>query len=96
VSFVLRIVLLFHPIAFIATYQDLGYIKEDVLTILSPVKQVKQFKLKHNKNELLKPEYEIHYEETPIAKLRTDLVNETIAYYQTTAWLLKHNKLNLK
>ena len=33
------------PRAFIATYQDLGYIKDDVLTIISPIKKFKQFQL---------------------------------------------------
>lgn len=83
----------YQPRAFIATYQDLGYIKDDVLTIISPVKQVKQFKLVQNKDRQIAPEFEIFYEEVPMKTLRPDLVKETIAYYQTTAWLLKNKKL---
>ncbi|MEY2703278.1 MAG: hypothetical protein RLY43_1917, partial [Bacteroidota bacterium] len=36
---------LYQPRAFIATYQDLGYIKENHLTIISPVKKIKQFEI---------------------------------------------------
>jgi hypothetical protein len=84
----------YHPRAFVATYQDLGLIKNNVLTVISPVKQVKQYQLIQEKKSGLKSEFEIHYKEQPMAKLNTDLVNETIAYYQTTAHLLKTKKLN--
>ena len=29
--------------AFMATYQDLGYYSDDVLTVLSPVRRIRQF-----------------------------------------------------
>ncbi|WP_396193981.1 LTA synthase family protein [Flavobacterium sp.] len=80
--------------AFIATYQDLGLIKNNVLTILSPVKKVKQYRLIQKKNKELKPEFEIHYTEQPMQHLNKQLIEETIAYYQTTAHLLKAKKLN--
>lgn len=35
----------FHPRTFMATYQDLGYMEGEYLTVLSPVNQVKQFRL---------------------------------------------------
>ena len=35
----------YKPRALIATYQDLGLIKDNVLTIFSPKQQVKQFQL---------------------------------------------------
>jgi len=84
----------YKPRAFVATYQDLGLIKDNVLTIILPVKKVKQFALIHKKNSKLKPEFEIHYTETPIKTLRKDLIEETISYYQTSAYLLKEKKLN--
>jgi len=84
----------YEPRAFVATYQDLGLIKDNVLTLISPVKKVKQYQLIQEKKNGLKPEFEIHYKEQPMAKLNIDLVNETIAYYQTAAHLLKAKKLN--
>lgn len=33
------------PRAFVATYQDLGYLENDTLTVLSPVKKIQQYRL---------------------------------------------------
>ena len=82
----------YKPRAFIATYQDLGLIKDDVLTIISPVKKVKQFQLISQPNPKLKRGFNLFYEEKPMTKMREDLVNETISYYQTSAYLLKNKK----
>ncbi|RUT68786.1 alkaline phosphatase family protein [Flavobacterium cupreum] len=85
----------YKPRAFIATYQDLGLIKDNVLTILSPKQEVKQFQLQLNPKETKKgiaPEYQIYYCEKPLKTERTDLVNETISYYQTASYLLKNKK----
>ncbi|WP_417941620.1 LTA synthase family protein [Flavobacterium sp. RS13.1] len=79
----------YKPRAFIATYQDLGMIKDNVLTILSPKQQVKQYQLSLIPKEGILPEYQIHYEEKALKTERTDLVNETISFYQTAADLLK-------
>ncbi|TDP58030.1 LTA synthase family protein [Flavobacterium dankookense] len=84
----------YNPRAFVATYQDLGLIKDNVITILSPVKQVKQYSLEQKHNDKIKPEYEIHYIEKPLRELRQDLIDETVAFYQTTAYLLQNKKLN--
>ncbi len=35
----------FTPRAFLATYQDLGYLEGDILTVLSPVKRVRQYRI---------------------------------------------------
>ncbi len=84
----------YKPRALIATYQDLGLIKDNVLTVLSPGKKVKQFKM------ILKPKgkqdenLQVMYDEILIQNQRTDLINETISYYQTTAKLLKDKKLD--
>jgi phosphoglycerol transferase MdoB-like AlkP superfamily enzyme len=82
----------YKPRAFIATYQDLGLIKDNVLTILSPKQQVKQFDLEINPKPGLAPEFQIDYNEIPSNKERTDLVNETISFYQTASDMLKKKK----
>ncbi len=80
------------PRALIATYQDLGLIKDNVLTILSPKQQVKQFELKLKPKSGVAPEFQINYDEIPLQKERTDLVNETISFYQTASDMLKQKK----
>lgn len=82
----------YKPRAFIATYQDMGLIKDNVLTILSPKQKVKQFQLNLLPKQGVAPEYQVFYEEIPLTKERTDLVNETISYYQTASDMLKHKK----
>nr|WP_294777771.1 alkaline phosphatase family protein [uncultured Flavobacterium sp.] len=84
----------YQPRAFVATYQDLGLIKDNVLTVISPVKKVKQFQLVSQPKPKIKAEFQSHFEEKPLTVLREDLVKETVAYYQTSAYLLKHKKLN--
>ncbi|WP_333876163.1 LTA synthase family protein [Flavobacterium sp.] len=84
----------YKPRAFVATYQDLGMIKDNVLTVLSPVKKVKQYQLTLEPKANVKPEFQSVYLEKPILKQQEDLINETIAYYQTSAYLLRHQKLN--
>jgi phosphoglycerol transferase MdoB-like AlkP superfamily enzyme len=84
----------YQPRAFIATYQDLGLIKDNVLTILSPKQKVKQF------NILLKPdlnipnEYQTHYEEIELQTPNIKSEKEAISYYQTASLLLKNKKYN--
>lgn len=82
----------YKPRAFIATYQDLGLIKDNILTILSPKQQVKQFELELNPKKGVAPEYQIYYYEKPLKQERTDLVNETVSFYQTASYLLKNKK----
>lgn len=82
----------YKPRAFIATYQDLGLIKDNVLTILSPKQQVKQFDLQIKTKPGIAPEYQIDYNEIPMKTERTDLVNETISFYQTASDMLKKKK----
>lgn len=82
----------YKPRAFIATYQDLGLIKDNVLTILSPKQTVKQFELKLNSKPGIAPEFQIYYDEIPMQTERTDLVNETISFYQTASEMLKEKK----
>ncbi|KQB42418.1 alkaline phosphatase family protein [Flavobacterium aquidurense] len=82
----------YKPRAFIATYQDLGLIKDNILTILSPKQQVRQFQLNLETKEGVAPEYQIDYNEKCMKTERTDLVNETISFYQTASDMLKKKK----
>ncbi|WP_291287359.1 alkaline phosphatase family protein [Flavobacterium sp.] len=82
----------YKPRAFIATYQDMGLIKDNVLTILSPKQQVKQFDLQINTKPGIAPEFQIDYNEIPMKTERADLVKETISFYQTASDMLKHKK----
>ena len=82
----------YKPRALIATYQDLGLIKDDVLTIISPVKKVKQFKLLLKDNNFKDGKIPILYEEKIMKQPRLDLIKETISYYQTAAKILDEKK----
>lgn len=74
------------PRAFIATYQDLGFIRDNTLTILSPNQKVKQYSFEGNKaNEVLTPINEIS---VPNQKY----VDEAVSFYQFTAEQLQHKK----
>lgn len=87
----------YKPRALIATYQNLGLIKDNVLTIISPKQQVKQFGLTAINNPKIGPDFQIMYEEKLLAKQRPDLINETISYYQTASEILKkkeYQKIN--
>ncbi|WP_348822155.1 LTA synthase family protein [Flavobacterium aestuarii] len=79
----------YKPRALIATYQDLGLIKDNILTILSPKQAVKQFQLTLKPDQKTAPEFQIYYDQVPLKTERTDLVNETISYYQTASDILK-------
>ena len=82
----------YKPRALIATYQDLGLIKDNVLTIISPKQQVKQFQLSLKPDPKIAPEFQLYYDQTPLKKERTDLVKETVSYYQTASDMLKKKK----
>ena len=82
----------YKPRALIATYQDLGLIKDNILTIISPKKEVKQFQLTLKKDQITAPDFQIYYNQIPLTKERTDLVKETISYYQTASDILKNKK----
>ncbi len=61
--------------AFMATYQDLGYYEDGVLTVLSPVRKVRQYAVAHNPDGTTT--------ETPLATPRPDLLRRAQAYYQS-------------
>ena len=60
--------------AFLATYQDLGYYSDNVLTILSPVRRVRQFSITQEGWSFTEKPLE-----TAVPRLQT----EAQAFYQT-------------
>ena len=81
----------FEQRALIATYQDLGLIEQNKLTIISPKQKAKQFDLIPD-NTVKNQNFILKYEERPVKKLDEILVKETVAFYQTASIQLKHKK----
>lgn len=81
----------FEQRALIATYQDLGLIEQNKLTIISPKQKAKQFDLIPDRN-VKDPNFVLKYEERPTKKINEILVKETVAFYQTASIQLKHKK----
>ena len=65
----------FRERAFMATYQDLGYYSEDILTVLSPVRRVSQSHITTDGTWT--------YAETPLETTDQTLLKEAEAYYQS-------------
>lgn len=63
--------------AFLATYEDLGYLENGVLTVLSPVRRVEQFRVV--------PTEENPYATVPLSEPDEELINRAVALYQTSA-----------
>lgn len=82
----------YKPRALIATYQNLGLIKDNILTILSPKQDVKQFHLDVINNPKLTADFQLYYDENQMTRTRKDLVKETISYYQTASEILKKKR----
>jgi hypothetical protein len=82
----------YKPRALIATYQNLGLIKDNILTIISPKQEVKQLQLSLLPNPKVGSEFQLFYDQKPIAVPRQDLENETISYYQSASEMLKNKK----
>ena len=57
-----------------ATYQDLGYYSDGVLTVLSPVRQIKQFTVEKDS--------EGNYSEMPASSRSEVQILEAQAFYQ--------------
>lgn len=83
----------FQPKAYIATYQDLGFVKDGYLTVISPVKKIKQYSLSQKKTQLA-PEFSIYYDETVLKNTNQKIVDDAISAYQSTSYWLKNNQLN--
>ncbi len=70
------------PQALIANYQYLGLYQDQTLTLLKPKKQIEQYDQINTKSKQT-----IKYHSKNIDK---DKVEETISYYQSAAYILKH------
>ena len=81
------------PRAYIATYQDLGYVKDQQLTVLSAGKKITQYELKSQKNNL-PPEFNLYYDENIKKNQDKNLVDKTISVYESTSYWLKNKMLN--
>jgi len=81
------------PRAYIATYQDLGYVKDDHLTIISPNRKIKQYYLQQKESDI-SSDFNIYYDEILVEKPLQNLVEETISTYQSVARLISENKLD--
>ncbi len=85
----------FVPRAYIATYQDLGFIKDNYLTVISPTKNIKQYQLVQKPNTNTTTEFNIYYTENLLQdNARKDLVDQTISNYQSTSFWLKNKMLD--
>jgi len=67
--------------AFISTYQTVGYLKNHVLTLLSPNRVIKQFTVDQKDQT------------TPLEKPDQNLIREAIAYYQTANFLFSQGEM---
>lgn len=61
--------------SFMATYQDLGYYSNDTLTVLSPVKQIRQYSITNSKDW--------NFKEKEVKDLNQSHIREAQGYYQT-------------
>jgi phosphoglycerol transferase MdoB-like AlkP superfamily enzyme len=71
--------------AFPGTYEKLGYLRNDVLTVLEPQRKLEQFK----------PDYATG-DATPVKPQDPSLIDQTIAYYQVASELFKNGQLVLR
>jgi phosphoglycerol transferase MdoB-like AlkP superfamily enzyme len=85
----------FQPKAYIATYEDLGLIKDNYLTVISPVRKIRQYALSAQKNKLA-PGFNMYFDEKSLKKENQNktIVEETVSAYQSTSYWLKKNQLN--
>lgn len=72
----------FRPRAFMATYQDLGYLENHILSVLSPNKKVTQYKIETLSNGK-------HSEELLPRIYADTLLLKTIAFYQYTHLIIE-------
>lgn len=83
----------FQPKAYVATYQDLGLIKDNYLTVISPTKKVRQYSLTLQKSDL--PEnFKLYYDENLVKNTMQNLVDDCVSVFQSTSNWVQQNKLN--
>ena len=71
----------YHSRAFMATYQDLGYLEGNRLTVLSPVRNIRQY--------IVRPLHDGTFEEQPTKQMNQELIRKAQAYYQYTNLYVK-------
>jgi Phosphoglycerol transferase and related proteins, alkaline phosphatase superfamily len=72
----------YKPRAFMATYQNLGFLSEGILTVLSPAKKVEQF--------VIQPPKDFLHKQSVSKSTNIALLKQTIANYQTLTY--RHSK----
>ena len=85
----------YRPRAFMATYQDMGFLQDSILTVLSPVRQIRAYQIRPSHNTgsgLLPKDFISDFDEVPLPAASDSLRNEAISYYQTTSWILQNGK----
>jgi len=80
------------PRAYIATYQDLGYLSPTHLTIVSPLNKIRQYQLLPEAEQPAK-DYPLFYEQQAQTPTGQE-VQECISAYQATSHWLKKQQLN--
>lgn len=73
----------YKPRAFMATYQDLGYLENNTLTVLSPVSKIQQYAVKYHKGA--------EAEEILLPRQNPALVKKAQTYYQFVNLYLKRH-----
>ncbi|WP_255493349.1 LTA synthase family protein [Dysgonomonas sp. HDW5B] len=68
----------YKPRAFVATYQNLGYLESDILTILSPIRKVEQYKVQQKAN--------LEFNLSFLDKTDSLYLKNAIANYQTVGY----------
>lgn len=68
----------YKPKAFVATYQNLGYLENDILTILSPIRKVEQFKVYSKEN--------LEFNLSTLNRQDSVCLKNAIANYQTVKY----------
>jgi phosphoglycerol transferase MdoB-like AlkP superfamily enzyme len=74
----------FRQRAFMATYQDLGYYQDNILTVLSPVRNIVQYNVRKLSDGT--------FSEQPAAHRLPSLVNNAICFYQWTNMYFMNNR----
>ena len=83
----------YQPRAYIATYQDLGHLTPDKLTIISPLRKTTQYSL-HKETEQPSQEYPLFYKQIKENNVNKEQANACIGTYQATAQWLKNKQYN--
>ena len=83
----------YQPRAYIATYQDLGYLTPEMLTIIAPLKKIRQYRLQQAAEQPA-PAYPIFYDQIALDKPEAQGVSHCISTYQATSQWLKNQQLN--